>query len=276
MSKEAIRLAGSDLSMGETEDNLFCPFCGVTHEQKLSITRVQGGVLYNCYRAKCGAKGFVPDYGAWEQRPSTPTVPVNRPYRGKLYPMGEKDEEFFMLQWGIEAREFGIRVTEDNRYALPLKSPKAEYRGWVLRMPSWSNVSYDVPLKFSGEGSPPKASTRKDKADDPNISWATCALPTAPVVLVEDYISACKVSLAGATGVSLSGTNLNYAGVREIKLVDPERLYIWLDPGAERAAYNIQSQWGLTFNWSSVIVGDKDPKDHTVDEIREKLSVAGW
>jgi hypothetical protein len=272
-TRGSIRLLAADLYVGDTASNILCPFCGVQHEKKFSITRTEGGLLYNCYRAKCGESGFVPDEGAWIQR-TKPDVPVDRPYIQKLYPIEDIDVEFFEHHFGISTSYIRqIRLTEDGRYALPLFSPQGARRGWCIRQPVWSGL----PQIRGAVPGMPKAQTYKDRAYYPNTGWSRTAPQIRPkIVLTEDVFSAAKVAAAGYTTVSLQGISLSYDGAKEIKQADPLFVAIWLDPGAESAAYRLLDKWGLTFNYTCVIVGDKDPKYYSKDEIEEKLSVIRW
>ena len=265
-----IRLHAADLRIGDTLDGIECPFCRVGHERKLSITRVDGGLLYNCYRAKCAESGFIPDAGSWERK-TAPDKPVHRPYLGKLYPLSDADEEAFLFNWGIVPT--GAGVSESGHYAFPMFSPRGERRGVVLRNPVWSGRWMPRPAVLGSA----KSLNYKDRGDDPNISWSA-RIGGGPrhVVLVEDYISACKVSEAGYIGVALNGVHLTYEAVREIRTIDPVSVGIWLDPGAETKAYNIPNKWGLTFNFTYVIIKDIDPKDFTVPEIKEILDAVRW
>lgn len=267
MSKDSVRLIGAGLRIGDTADNEECPFCQVRHERKFSVTRVDGGLLYNCYRAKCGESGFVPEVGSWERR-TKPDVPVHRPYLGKLYPASEEDEQWFLSTWGVLPSH--LRVADSGHFAFPLLSPLGEVRGWVLRNPVWSGRDGCPRCVVDG----PKSLTYKNRAEDPALSWT--GKYRKLLVLCEDYVSASKISLTGWTGVALNGVHLTYEGVKEIAAQAPLAVVIWLDPGAEQAAYCILNKWGMTFNFCCVIVGDKDPKDYTVEEIREKLGAVRW
>src|SRR3990167_8347883 len=58
--REQIRVMGMQLNVGDSK-RFHCPFCGVTHEKSLAITRTPAGLLYICFRAKCNTQGIVGD-----------------------------------------------------------------------------------------------------------------------------------------------------------------------------------------------------------------------
>lgn len=289
--RNTIRLYAEGMEVGEDLTNLECPSCQVGHEKKFSISRVEGGILYNCYRGKCGFKGFIPDVGLWETR-SDPTRPVNRPFTGDVFPLNEQETQFFMDTFGLDY----LRVSADLRrtdhygrfhYVLPIHGPYELWRGHQLRQPHWYGVEH-IPHSEEYDPNYPKASTYKNKYTDPVISWAATKAQRSEilygermhVVLVEDYLSAMRVSCPEqrVVGVALNGTQLNYEGVKEIKKINPLAVSIWLDPGAEHAAYRILKEWGLTFNYTNVIVSEymKDPKYHTDEELEEVLPQQLW
>lgn len=284
MEKDLIRVTAAKLSIGETLDNEWCPFCQASHEKKLSITRVEGGLLYNCYRAKCGQSGYIPEKGVWEQR-KDPQKPVNRPYTGGLRCLNFEEIRFFHEAFGVTGDEYvtsGMDLREEHHirvatkygyFAFPLTGPSGKNRGWLLRQPSWKGIE-NVPLVPTVDKG--RVLTYKNKGSDPNISWVRIDPAPNRFVLVEDWLSARKVSQTRMyTGIALNGVSANYQAISEIAKEDPLTVSIWLDPGAERAAWKLYEKWGLTFNFCNVIVGDKDPKYYTESEIRSMLDV-GW
>ena len=59
ITKTFIIQAGADLPLDGQSESIRCPFCEVLHENKFSVKRVDEGFVYNCFRGKCGASGFV-------------------------------------------------------------------------------------------------------------------------------------------------------------------------------------------------------------------------
>jgi hypothetical protein len=59
VEQDVVRMVGRGLAIGENAEPSNCPFCRADHEAKFSVKRVEDGYLYNCFRGKCGAAGFV-------------------------------------------------------------------------------------------------------------------------------------------------------------------------------------------------------------------------
>jgi hypothetical protein len=269
MSKQAVKLLAENLSVGEDTGFIDCPFCQAPHEQKFSITRIDNGLLYNCFRASCGAAGFV-GTGYWEaEKGERPVKPKRRPYTHPLFELLQEDENFFADTWSIMPR--GYMVTDQDEFALPILGPTGYRKGWVIRQPLWKGRNchrHGVPGK-------PKALTYKDEPEHSRLSWGQKSLDEqAHIVIVEDILSAWKVSqYSTAIGVALNGADMGYEEVKEIGSTRPLAVSIWLDPDATNQAYKIQSKWGLSFNLCSIITSEKDPKDISPEEIKERVYV---
>lgn len=281
--KKQVKLLASGLHVGEDSGFTECPFCQVNHEEKFSVTRLDTGLVYNCFRASCGAKGFI-STGYWEaEYGEKPVRPKQRPYVNRLHTPSDLDNDFFRGTWGIEP--YGFKVTHRDEFALPMEGPAGNRRGWVIRQPVWKGRE----CHRKGVEGKPKALTYKDRAEDSRLAWASFVgyLPfttdvsrgiSKHIVLVEDILSAYKVSQSlpkVATGVALNGVDLGYQEVIEIGKESPLVVSIFLDPDATNAAYRIQAKWGLSFNYCRVITADRDPKDIDKEEL-EALLVVDW
>jgi hypothetical protein len=267
VSKQAVKLLADGLGVGEDTGFVTCPFCQAEHEEKFSVTRIDTGLLYNCFRASCGAAGFV-GTGYWESEPGVvPTRPQRKPYTQSLHVLESADVDFFVDTWNLAPR--GYRITDSDEYALPILGTTGFRKGWVIRQPRWKGVQ----CHRYGEPGKPKALTYKDEPDYSRLSWGKkCLDRWAHVVLVEDILSAWKVSQCTyAYGVSLNGADLGYEEVKEVCSVSPLKVSIWLDPDATNQAYKIQSKWGMSFNDCAVLTGDDDPKALSQEILQEKL-----
>lgn len=274
MSKQAVKLLAQGLSVGEDSGFVPCPFCHAEHEQKFSVSRLDTGLIYNCFRASCGASGFI-STGYWEaDYGEKPVRPKRRPYTGELHEYTAEDTAFFREAWDIEPT--GFMVTDRDEYALPILGPTGFRKGWVIRQPRWKSAPE---CARTGNPNPdyPKALTYKDEPDHSKLSWGRKTRGDMEhIVLVEDILSAWKITQhTNHIGVALQGTTLGYEEVKEIGRERPLSVTIWLDPDATNAAYKIQHKWGLSFNQCSVITSDADPKDIAPEVLREKLD-ARW
>jgi len=273
MSKHAVKLLAQGLSIGEDTGFVECPFCMAAHEEKFSVTRTVTGLLYNCFRASCGASGFIPT-GYWDDGPAARTTPKpkNRPYINALYLLTDMDTTFFKEEWGVDPIDF--KVTSKDEYALPILHPVGFPRGWVIRQPVWKGVT-SCPRK--GVPNKPKALNYKDRHDHSRLSWSPWSRVVNPhqVVVVEDIISAWKIGQCyrDARGVALNGAKMGYPEAAEIAKENPTCVTIWLDPDVTNQAYKILHRWGLSFNYCRVVTSDADPKDMTPKQIEEILHV---
>lgn len=273
MTKQAVKLLAADLQVGEDTGFVQCPFCMAEHEEKFSVSRVDNGLLYNCFRASCGASGFI-GTGYWEaDYGEKPVRPKRRPYTGSLKSLEVRDLKYFEEAFGIHPN--GFRVTERDEYALPLLDPIGRNKGWIIRQPRWKGI--ECPRKGNPNPDYPKALSYKNEPDHSKLSWGReVEWDKDHLVIVEDILSAWKISqVSKHLGVSLNGVTMGYEEVKEIGRTRPLSVTIWLDPDATNAAYKIQRKWGLSFNYCSVITSEHDPKDMPAQAIKELLN-AGW
>jgi len=266
LSRQQVRLLAAGLAVGEQTGFLECPFCLASHENKFSIIRRAEGLVYNCFRASCPARGFV-STSAYDLGSSPVVTPVKapRPYKKPLEPIDSEDRRFFRRTWGLQADSF--MVTLDDEYALPILNPIGYRKGWVIRQPRWKGRH----CHRKGNPDRPKALTYKDEVKHSRLSWSYGKQDT--LVIVEDILSAWKVGQSGGgRGVALNGADMGYAEVEEIETYNPARVVIWLDPDATSAAYRLQAKWGLCFRDCTVITSNADPKDISKDEIHERIN----
>lgn len=85
-------------------------------------------------------------------------------------------------------------------------------------------------------------------------------------VVVEDCVSACKVSLAGYTGVALLGTKLLHEHVQCLSKYDS--VVFALDPDAFGIAYDMARKLRLTSNNVRVVNLSADPKYFTPEQLQ--------
>ena len=258
MSKQAVLLSATDLDIGEESEPLPCPFCQAPHEQKFSIKRTETGILYNCFRAKCGARGFIPNqlYGGYREiKPAK--VKKSNMYKGELYSIGLVSE-WFHKTWGLDP--VGIFATADDEFLFPIEDYRGYNKGWVVRQPRFKGQ--DCPMVSSKSPDYPKALTRMDDDKYSRLSWTRGNEWSPHVVLVEDYLSALKITQnSTARGVALNGVYLGQKEIEELNTAGVRFVDIWLDPGATDAAYKLQFRLMFSFEELNVLTANKDPKD---------------
>jgi DNA primase len=149
----------------------------------------------------------------------------------------------------------------EYRIALPIYRPDGATRGVVSRAVRG--------YKCTG----PKALTYLFDENALGISWysADDALPI--VVVVEDQLSAIKgvQEAPEFKWVSLLGTTLSVDRIAELQNKNSE-LVIALDADATSTSFDHARKWGQAFDRCRVAVLQKDVKDMTGEEIREKFN----
>lgn len=268
-----LRADEANLAVGDSVKGV-CPVCdgGRTHEVTFSITRQSDGLLFNCYRATCPARGFVAT-AAVLQTPTKHKYKV-REYYHPVLPLETEDEDYFYARFEISDTSQIFR-SERDEYIFPIISPRGYTRGYTVRQPSWSG-SPESPRTGYGRSSVPKARCFPH-SEEPMQSFYP---PKADIhgrqqtlVVVEDQVSAIKVSQKGFTAVALCGTSVNADKVREWGSFHPSQVLVALDADATSEAFKIARRWGLAFSTLRVVILLQDLKDSLSEDIPEILGV---
>lgn len=274
MSKRTeIELEAQLLDVGETLNGLLCPFCegGRTGEHTFSITRIDDGLLHNCYRASCDdGRGFVAT-GAVLRQAGPPKQKRSEPYTGTFEALEEKDYVYFSERFDLDRQYLShMGRNSDGYYVQALVAPNGMHRGYAVRLGCWSGGPR-CPRNSRSFG--PKTKLYLNDSQQVPQSWYRYTLGrVAHVVLVEDAVSAMKVQQAGHAGVALFGTNLTATKVREIGMQHPVLVSIALDADATDVAFEMAREWGLAFPRTRVIVLERDLKDISKSEVVRILS----
>lgn len=254
------RLLAADLAPGDTLRNQVCPSCGGgnTRETSFSVTRQHLGVLWNCYRASCGERGFAGTAGALAQPAWEPKK--MRPYTGTLEKPLVSDRRYFFERFGLDGQvsDAYIRVNDRDEYVLPVGDLNGYVRGYVVRQPAWKG---DPEPPRTGIIGRPKALTYFHVDAPLQALYRPGRQLSDALVVVEDQISAMKIAQEGVTAVALLGTHVNAERVREWSQLRPREVVIALDPDATAAAIQIARTWGLAFDKMRVALLSEDPKD---------------
>ena len=254
-----VLLEADNLANGETLRTM-CPWCqgGTRGERSLSITRDDRGLVWQCFRTKCGRRGATNSVAAprVRQQPRQTTV---RPYLGPLSYLTEEQEQFLegRIGWTELHRTIGrpMWAEEKGRYAFPIFGPLGQRRGYVLR-------AYD--------GSEPKALTRME-LEEPHISWYVGRREPSDVVVVEDIPSAVRIA-PYRNSASLCGTGLGPDYALELA-AHTRRIVLALDADATAEAIRVAGKYRLMFESVEIMVLDQDFKDMDESLVRTKLEV---
>ena len=261
-----IQLDASELSVGDTIRTA-CPFCGAAHERSFTITRQELGLLYNCFRAKCPATGFISSIPGTttlekeEQKKKKEFVP--RPFEKPLVKLPDE-----VAQWLFD------------KYELPLEA--LEYEGIKYEpeykrtyAPLFNSEGYEVggetkKTDFSGDGAP--KTLRYPTAQSSGLHYVRAGARRAgPIIVSEDVLSAIKLSKYFKS-VALLGTTFNAQIAGELAQ-QTDTLIMYLDPDAINKALRYRKKYSLYFRNFFVVVGSKDPKDTPHTELQQLLGV---
>lgn len=274
--KRVVEDEGRSLAVGQSSGRIACPICegGRTSEATFSVTRIDTGLLYNCFRATCGTSGYLVTSGVLLQ-PQLPPVDRQKPYYGTFEPVhaGSPAGQYFVKRFRLETwPAYSIGYNADNHYVLPIFNPLGRERGYNIRMKRWGGE-----LRDNNFGQERDIKNRVFMhSTEPVQSWyinRQLGNPRAEVVLVEDQISAIKLWNEGITSVALLGTELNEEKVREIAQFGAKTVIIALDRDATTKAFKHARKWGLAFPSVKVAMLNGDIKDTPFEETRTALGV---
>lgn len=100
-----------------------------------------------------------------------------------------------------------------------------------------------------------------------------CPLDSRSAVIVEDVVSAIKVSRI-LPSIALLGTNLSLPRIRKLSS-EVDTLYIWLDGDKYREGIAFKERYKCLFKNVFVIFTNLDPKEYSTRQIEEHLSGNG-
>lgn len=266
------RLLGEDLAVGESTNREKCPSCqgGTSRESSFTVTRQLEGLVYNCYRASCGERGFVGTHGSIVK----PGI-VKQKLREYWHPvrgLTSNDVTYFMHRFQINptTSTLYIKGSDFDEYIFPIYDIRGLERGYQVRQPAWQGK---VRPPRSGRDDAPKARTFPHVREPMQSFYLGGGNTGDLLVVVEDPVSAIKVAQLGVNCVALLGTTVNADKVREWSLLKPKQVLIALDEDATDVAFKIGRKWGLAFEKTRVVCLDFDLKDTDLEDILDILGV---
>lgn len=261
--EESIKSSSLDLIVGESVVGV-CPFCLARHETSFSITRSEEGILYNCFRASCGARGFVSS-GIW-------SMPLKR-RKTKVFPAHVFDHALEELPTYVldllkinyeltkeELDEQGIKFCRaENRIFMPVFDYRAERFGGVTKSLTPSVKRFKTINYFDRESSRlsyprRREGARKDKG----------------IVIVEDILSAIKTNRF-CRSVALLGHSINDNQIKELR-GETDTIVLMLDGDVFEKALNLKKKFGFYFRNFFVKYMSKDPKDTDSTKLEEIIN----
>ena len=190
---------------------LMCPFCGGSSRSRqatLSLTRNETGLLYNCYRASCPAKGFIssnPSELVKYGKASTKQAQA-RPYKRETTVLPDRVKEWCASQFNLQPNtlmsEGWLWEEERQRIIMPIRNQNLHIIGHNARY--WSDIDE------CGAGSDgPKSITYWDNPDCIKLHWPINSEAGGNLVLVEDQPSAIRLA-QDYNCVALLGTHTSH------------------------------------------------------------------
>lgn len=243
------------LQEGESKRTEICPKCkgGSAHEPSFSVSKRDGGLLFNCFRASCGFRGRTgvqfntarADGGARQNARAHTTNNHREP--PKVSALSDAAKGTLGVRYGLapeEVEALGWGITSEDRLFIPL-------RGW-----DGSDLGY-VGRRL-GEGLGPKALTRSNTPDA--MAWYPKG-GSDKLIIVEDIFSAVRASKY-ENAVALLGTHMNQARADAIKeFVGSGTVYLCLDADAFNKAIKLAFTFKNTIPSLKVKKLSKDIKD---------------
>lgn len=246
-----IKNEANDLFIDESK-SVICPFCNASHERSFSLSRVKDGILYNCFRAKCGKHGFIPESGirSYSKEDST------------------KEEPKYVIKFNMETMQ--VLQDYENRYGLS-KQILSKYiagTGYIL------NTMYLFFYVFNERGTRlgNKYVCKRIKGrgpknynlnlDDPKI-YFPIVLNKGPILVVEDVLSCIKANQY-VPCIALLGTNLSRDKISILSKLT-KNLIIGLDRDATTKSFDYKNKYSVFFNTLDILILNKDIKDDLED-----------
>lgn len=264
--KNQLRIDSIGVTQGTQTGTIKCPCCG--EDKSFSVKRDGGGLLYKCFRAKCGVEGYVPTalaaavHKANDELEKANKFKPNK-FLGDLQKLTRKARKFLLSSYGItgeETRKYGFRYNlVSDRLYLPIYNLWGMETGAVLKKLPES--------EYTG----PKTVNHWEVEDPLRLHFTpTSITDRATIVVVEDILSSSKVSTilpsCALLGSSMSMRQAAFLATHFRKMV------VLLDPDAIAAASKICRKFGGMFDNGVVVrTMDKDPKDIPYTELETML-----
>lgn len=271
MADELIDLSvfARGLSVGQTRNGLECPFCGGgrSRERKFSVTRIEIGVLYHCFRDSCKRAGMQPLVSSPEVVFTENEVQVKSPaksrvYSGTLVELPSEVEAYLETKYHLTSAHLRRGRVQ---WAPDFETPEWGGRVWFPTFRTDGTASGGVARSI--DAAKPKTLTFV-RESDLMLSWLTKA-SSSVAVLCEDVISGLRLARY-VNAIPLLGTSLSIDKARAIAQRQYTDVYLCLDADAIKSSIDYLMQFRSILPLQ-VILPDKDPKDLTEDELIQFL-----
>ena len=265
LTEESIKSNALDYEVDETVVGI-CPFCKAAHETSLSVTRTDQGLLYNCFRAACGAKGFISSL-AGTIPPDTKDIKLKKfkvhEFTGELEPLPKHVKDWMFKKYELteeELNEQGIKFCRsENRLFMPVFDYRGEEFGGISKTLTAGVKKFKTINYFTRESN--------------RLSYSRSGRTgEGAIVIVEDILSAIKVSRY-KRAVALLGHTLSIPQIKELRN-QTDSIILMLDGDVFHKAVQIKKKFGFYFrNFSVVYLSNGlDPKDLESNKLEEIIN----
>lgn len=247
------------LSNGETHRDK-CPFCKA-NEKSFVITRVNGGLLYNCFRVSCNQSGFVPTRGEykannpklWTPNPYTKPYTRNFPLDISLY----LQNKYYLnsipsyWKWNSDDNELIMGLYDKVSTLWGYQAKKLWPKQDQEKVETYANINFKPRMHFTFY--------------DNNT--------TAKYFVVEDPISAERIKQNGYRAIALLGTIFNDVKVVHLHNIGIKNLVFCLDKDAWAKVIEFKRKYKSIFSSIQIRVWDSglDVKEMTQAEFNEVI-----
>lgn len=246
---------------------LHCPYCGAEHERSLSVTRKSSGLVFNCFRAKCGVGGFI---NSISSVPHVSEVKKKwKPYQGRMHRALEEEIMYLYNTYGIDMSYADeIYLNEDGRYMFP------SFSIYQHGIAGWQDRRFDgigKKVVFYPQAAGPYYQVLKN-----NSIHKYAGRPI--MYIVEDYISMLKVQMAidmehiNGKAVSLMGTHITDEMAMWLSKTSSNIVFM-LDNDATHKSIKYKHQYNLLWPDAKAVLMEHDPKDTDINILRSLVAV---
>lgn len=250
--KDAFILEYSDLAEGETRAGQVCPQCegGNDGKRTLSVSRVNGILLWHCHRDSCTFSGrYGGRLGASSPRKKSSRGMVGRTYVRSAETIPEKERHYLFSRLRLTPQHVSRAQlgwdSSSNRLVQPVFTSDNEVAGCCLR---------------ALDGREPKSLSHTEQDA---MAWYTTR-DSDSLIVVEDIFSAIRAS-DYMNSVALLSTHLNDGRVKQIREAGFSEAFLALD----NDAYSKSIQYAILFRSQVKFIPvqlSKDIKDMTYEE----------
>lgn len=261
VQKVDIKLSSQTLAIGETTRAIACPIC---HDAtSFAVTRQPMGLFYICFRATCGLRGFIPNiFNDWAK----PKKPKTKFFRYDTRTLKRSELNFFWEEYEVGTKELQTNAVVFCQELGRVVFPCFTQEGWI-----WGyNARYYRELAPENHPVKSKSILYVESETVPRVSWARGRFSDSdgPLVLVEDHMSAIKLSL-DVEAIALLGTNIP----EDLwPLISKRNVILALDNDATKKSISAVQQAAMKVKSIRCLALRKDIKNQTDKEYQATLT----